>query len=118
MPSRGIEIPKGGSGAGGKVRDLSREGMRIALESGDDEFMVQGFKMKQAVLKVLNREMPVGLNVMSVHKGASAGLKIVAVSEEDKLWIQDCIRVLMAQLLGIDSKQADDRAGPQPDKKG
>jgi hypothetical protein len=65
--------------------------------------------MKQAVLRVLNREMPVGLNVMAVHGAESAGIKIVAISEEDKLWIRDCIRILMGQILGLDSKRFDDQ---------
>lgn len=92
-----------------KLKDLSREGMRIQLEPGDAAVVVPGFKMKQAVLKVLNREMPVGLNVMAVHGGDSAGIKIVAISEEDKLWIRDCIRILMGQILGLDSNRFDDR---------
>jgi hypothetical protein len=92
-----------------KIKDLSREGMRIQLEPGDSAMIVPGFRMKQAVLKVLNREMPVGLNVMAVHDGESAGIKIVAISEEDKLWIRDCIRILMGQILGLDPKRFDDR---------
>jgi hypothetical protein len=92
-----------------KLKDLSREGMKIQLEPGDTEFVVAGYRPKQAVLKVLNREMPVGLNVMAVHGTASAGLKIVAISEEDKLWIKDAIRVLMGQILGIDVSKVDDQ---------
>jgi hypothetical protein len=92
-----------------KLKDLSREGMRIQLEPGDVSLIAPGFKMKQAVLKVLNREMPVGLNVMAVHDAESAGIKIVAISEEDKLWIRDCIRILMGQILGLDPKRFDDR---------
>jgi hypothetical protein len=92
-----------------KLKDLSREGMKIQLEPGDTSVIVPGFRMKQAVLKVLNREMPVGLNVMAVHDSASAGIKIVAISEEDKLWIRDCIRILMGQILGLDPKRFDDR---------
>lgn len=103
-----------------KLRDLSREGMKIQLEPGDAEFVVAGYRPKQAVLKVLNREMPVGLNVMAVHGTASAGLKIVAISEEDKLWIKDAIRVLMGQILGLDVSKVDDRleSDDSPDKSG
>jgi hypothetical protein len=92
-----------------KLKDLRREGMKIQLEPGDLSVIVPGFRMKQAVLKVLNREMPVGLNVMAVHDSESAGIKIVAISEEDKLWIRDCIRILMGQILGLDPKRFDDR---------
>ncbi len=95
-----------------KLRDLSREGMRIALEPGDSEFMVPGFRMKQAVLKVLNREMPVGLNVVAVHGAESAGIKIVAISDSDKLWIKDCVRILMGQILGIDNQKFSDELEP------
>jgi hypothetical protein len=92
-----------------KLKDLSREGMKIQLEPGDTEFMAAGYRPKQAVLKVLNREMPLGLNVMAVHGTVSAGLKIVAISEEDKLWIKDAIRVLMGQILGLDISKVDDQ---------
>lgn len=91
-----------------KLKDLSREGMKIQLEPGDTDFIAAGYRPKQAVLKVLNREMPLGLNVMAVHGSASAGLKIVAISEEDKLWIKDVIRVLMGQILGLDVSKVDD----------
>jgi hypothetical protein len=92
-----------------RLKDLSREGMKIQLEVGDTDFIVAGYRPKQAVLKVLNREMPLGLNVMAVHGTASAGLKIVAISEEDKLWIKDVIRVLMGQILGLDVSKVDDQ---------
>jgi hypothetical protein len=101
-----------------KLRDLSREGMKLALEPGDTTFMVPGYRMKQAVLKVLNREMPVGLNVMSVYGTESAGIKIVAISDTDKLWIKDCIRILMSQILGIDNQKITDEIGVvNPNKK-
>ena len=91
-----------------KLRDLSREGMKISLQPGDENLIQVGFRPKQAVLKVLNREMPVGLAVMAVHGTATAGIKIIAISEEDKLWIRDCIRILMRQILKIDGEAVDD----------
>jgi hypothetical protein len=91
-----------------KLKDLSREGMKIALEPGDTAFIEVGTRPKQSVLKVLNREMPVGVAVMAVQGTASAGLKIIAISEEDKLWIRDCIRILMKQLLKIQDQPVDD----------
>jgi hypothetical protein len=102
-----------------KLKDLSREGMRIILEPGDSRIINPEFKMKHAVLKVLNREMPVGLNVVAVHGEATAGIKIVAISEVDKLWIKDCIRILMGQILGLDNKKFDDQLEPDdPTNKG
>ena len=101
-----------------KLKDLSREGMKLALEPGDASFIIPGYRMKQAVLKVLNREMPVGLNVMSVYGTDSAGIKIVAISDTDKLWIKDCIRILMSQILGIDNQKITDEIGvTDPNKK-
>jgi len=101
-----------------KLRDLSREGMRLVLEPGDSTFIVPGYRMKQAVLKVLNREMPVGLNVVSVYGSESAGIKIVAVSDTDKDWIKDCIRILMSQILGIKNPSLSDEIGKtDPPKK-
>ena len=91
-----------------KLKDLSREGMKLSLEPGDEAWLQVGTRLKQSVLKVLNREMPVGVAVMAVHGKSSAGLKIIAVSEEDKLWIRDCIRVLMRQILRIETPQVDD----------
>ncbi len=91
-----------------KLKDLSREGMKLALQPGDEALFQVGFRPKQSVLKVLNREMPVGLAVMAVQGNAAAGLKILAISEEDKLWIRDCIRILMRQILKIDNQSVDD----------
>lgn len=91
-----------------KLKDLSREGMKIALQPGDESFIQVGYRPKQAVLKVLNREMAVGLAVMAVQGTSSAGAKIIAISEEDKLWIRDCIRILMRQILKINEQPVDD----------
>ena len=98
-----------------KLKDLSREGMKLGLEPGDDVWMAPGIRMKSAVLKVLNREMPVGVALMAVHGKTSAGLKIIAISEEDKLWIRDCIRVLMKQILKIETPQVDDEIKDEGD---
>ncbi len=92
-----------------RLLDLSREGMRLQLEPGDDRSIVPGVRLKQAVLKVLNREMPVGLTVITVHGGTGAGIRIIAISEEDKIWIRDCIRVLMRQILNLKDPKMDDQ---------
>lgn len=92
-----------------RLRDLSREGLRLILESGDESFIVPGARLKQTVLKVLNREMPVGLSVIAVHNGKTAGMKIIAIGEEDKVWIKDCIRVLMKQILNLKDPRFDDQ---------
>ncbi len=84
-----------------KVKDLSREGVRIQVQDGDLELLVPGSRLKLANLKVLNREMPVGLQVVSHYPGNQVGLKIIAISEEDKAWIKDCIRILMKQILNL-----------------
>lgn len=99
-----------------KLRDLSREGMRLMLESGDEKLIAPGTRLKQTVLKVLTREMPIGLNVVSVH-GNSAGIKIIAISEEDKIWIRDCIRVLMRQILNLKDATLDDQLEKDEPKK-
>jgi hypothetical protein len=96
-----------------KLKDLSREGMKLALQPGDESLFQVGFRPKQAVLKVLNREMPLGLAVMAVQGSSSAGLKILAISEEDKLWIRDCIRILMRQILKIEDQAVDDEIKDQ-----
>ena len=84
-----------------KVKDLSREGLRIQIEAGDAPLLEPGGRLRQATLKVLNREMPVGLSIISHYPGNQVGLKIIAVSEEDRAWIKDCIRVLMKQILNL-----------------
>ncbi|NDG85082.1 MAG: hypothetical protein EBX52_08605, partial [Proteobacteria bacterium] len=67
--------------------------------------------------------MPVGLNVVSVYGSESAGIKIVAISDTDKNWIKDCIRILMGQILGINNPKISDEIGktesesPEPGKK-
>jgi hypothetical protein len=87
--------------------------MKLALQPGDESLFQVGFRPKQAVLKVLNREMPLGLAVMAVQGSSSAGLKILAISEEDKLWIRDCIRILMRQILKIEDQAVDDEIKDQ-----
>jgi hypothetical protein len=84
-----------------KLKDLSREGMRIIISDADKPFMEAGARLKLANLKVINREMPVGAQVVSHYPGNQVGLKIIAMSEEDKAWIKDCIRILMKQILNL-----------------
>lgn len=84
-----------------KVKDLSREGMRIKIQEGDESLLEPGSRLKLANLKMINKEMPLGLQVVSHYPGSQVGLKIIAISEEDKAWIKDCIRVLMKQILSL-----------------
>ena len=91
-----------------KLRDLSREGMRMRMEADDEEYIKPGTRIRQASLKVLNREMPLGLNVVAIYAGNQAGLRILAISEEDKTWIKGFIRVLMKQILNLPDAPFDD----------
>jgi hypothetical protein len=92
-----------------KLRDLSREGMRLKMEDGDGSLIIPGIRLKQAVLILLNKEIPLGLSVVSIYPGNQAGLRIIAISEEDKVWIKDVIRVLMKQILNLDDPRFDDQ---------
>ena len=92
-----------------KVKDLSREGMRIQIEPADAPLLEPGGILKLATLKVLNREMPVGLQIIAHYPNNQVGLKIIAISEEDKTWIKDCIRVLMKQILNLPDSPFDDQ---------
>lgn len=91
-----------------KLKDLSREGLRIQAEDEDKDYLVPGTRLKQATLKVLNRDMPVGLTVISTYPNQQVGLRILAISEEDRTWIRDCIRVLMKQILNLPDAPFDD----------
>jgi len=84
-----------------KLKDLSREGIRVKMEAQDGPYLEPGARLKQATLRVLNREMPVGLTVVSSYPGNQVGMRILAISEDDKIWIRDCIRVLMKQILNL-----------------
>lgn len=84
-----------------KVRDLSREGARIQIQAEDVALIPPGTRLKLAVLKVLKREMHLGLQVVDHYPDNNMGLKIIAISEEDRTWIKDCIRVLMKQILSL-----------------
>ena len=52
--------------------------------------------------------MPLGLSVVAIYPDLQAGLRIIAISEEDKNWIKDCIRVLMKQILNLQNPPFDD----------
>ncbi len=91
-----------------RLKDLSREGMRIKMEPSDAEVLVPGARLKQATLKVLNREMPVGLTVIANYPGQQAGLRILAIAEEDRVWLRGCIRALMKQILNLPDAPFDD----------
>ena len=91
------------------MKDLSREGVRVQIQENEAQFMEPGSRLKLAILKVLNKEMPVGLQVVAHYPGNQVGLKIIAISEEDKAWIKDCIRVLMKQILNLPDTPFDDQ---------
>ena len=92
-----------------KVKDLSREGLRIQVEAVDLPLLEPGGRLKLASLKVLEREMPVGLQIVAIYPNNQVGLKIIAISEEDKAWIKDCIRILMKQILSLPEAPFDDQ---------
>ena len=91
-----------------RLKDFSREGMRLKLEPGDEKIVIPGSRLRQAVLTVLNKEMPLGLSVISIYPDLQAGLRIIAILEEDKNWIKDCIRILMKQILNLKDAPFDD----------
>jgi hypothetical protein len=92
-----------------QLKDLSREGMRLKMEPGDEAFVQKGLRLKQAVLKLLNKEIAIGLSVVSLYPNQQAGLRVIAISEEDKIWIKDVIRVLMKQILNLNDPRFDDQ---------
>jgi len=100
-----------------RLKDLSREGMRIQIQDPDKPFLEPGSRLRLSVLKVLNREMPVGLQVVNHYPGNQVGLKIIAMSEEDKAWIKDCIRILMKQILNLPETPFGDVLEKDPEKK-
>ena len=66
------------------------------------------------VLKVLNREIKVGVQVVSIYPDQQAGLKILAMTEEDKTWLKELIRVLMKQILKLPDSPFDDQIEAMP----
>ncbi len=99
------------------LKDLSREGMRIQIQDSDKPHLEPGTRLRLAVLKVLTREMPVGLQVMNTYPNNQVGLRIIAMSEEDKAWIKDCIRVLMKQILNLSDLPSGDALEKEQKKK-
>jgi len=100
-----------------KLKDLSREGMRLVISDTDKPFLDPGARLKLAVLKVINKEMSVGVQVVSHYPNNQVGLKIIAMSEEDKAWIKDCIRILMKQILNLPDSPFGDVLEKEPGKK-
>jgi hypothetical protein len=47
--------------------------------------------------------------VVSLYPNQQAGLRVIAISEEDKIWIKDVIRVLMKQILNLNDPRFDDQ---------
>lgn len=84
-----------------KLKDLSREGLRLILEENDSRYIQQGSRLKNATLKLINKDIPLGLQVVTVYPNGQAGCKILAISEEDRQWIKDCIRLLIKQILNL-----------------
>jgi hypothetical protein len=100
-----------------KLKDLSREGMRLVVSDADKPFLEPGSRLKLGMLKVINKEMSVGAQVVSHYPGNQVGLKIIAMSEEDKAWIKDCIRILMKQILNLPESPFGDVLEKDPGKK-
>jgi hypothetical protein len=100
-----------------QLKDLSREGLRVVLEPEDIPYVTAGARLKQASLKVMEREMPVGLSVVAVYPGLQAGMRIIAISEEDRVWMRDCIRILMKQILNLPDAPFDDEIEKDPKAK-
>lgn len=94
-----------------KIRDLSREGLRVRLEANDLPHIKTGERVKSSTLKILDREMPIGLQVVSIYPGSQVGLKMIALSEDDHTWLRDMIRILMKQILQLKDEEiiADER---------
>lgn len=84
-----------------KLKDLSREGVRVALEEGDSKYIYPGARIKGASLKVINKEVPLGLQVITVYPNLRAGCKIIAITETDRQWLKDCVRLLIKQILNL-----------------
>lgn len=88
-----------------KLRDLSREGMKVKLEDEDVPFLKAGDRLKSSVLKILNREIALGLNIINVYPGPFMGLKMIALSQEDDAWVRDVIKLLMKQILKLSDSE-------------
>ena len=91
-----------------KLRDLSREGMRLKISEKDEKYFRSGLRLKNAKLKLLNREIAVGVVVVAVYPGGYAGLRMIAMAEEDKTWLKEFIRTLMKQILNLPDPPFDD----------
>ncbi len=96
-----------------KLKDLSREGMRLKLEKGDEVLIPPGTRLKQATLTLVNREVILGVMVVSHYPNQQAGLKILAMSEDDKAWLMEFIRVLMKQILKLPEANVTDDTGKE-----
>ena len=92
------------------LKDLSREGLRIKIQDDDAKLLQPGTRLKNATLKLINREIPIGVQVVAIYPGNQAGFRIIALSEEDRIWLRDCIRLMIKQILNLpDSAEVDDQ---------
>jgi hypothetical protein len=93
-----------------RLKDLSREGLRLKIEPADAQFLTPGLRLKNATLKLINREMTIGIQVVNVYPGNQCGCKIFVLSEEDRVWLCDFIRVLIRQILNLEeTAEVDDQ---------
>ena len=90
----------------------------------DVPLLKPGTRLKNATLKLINREIPIGVEVVSVYPGNQAGFKIIALAEEDRMWLRDCIRLMIRQILNLpenaevdDQLEADEEKGSGKKKK-
>ena len=97
-----------------KLKDLSREGMRLRLEEGDEKGLFAPGSRIKATLTLLNHQIKLGLSVTAVYPNHQAGLKIVAMSEEDQTWLKEFIGTLVKQILKLPDSSFDDDRDKDP----
>ena len=92
------------------LKDISREGMKLKIQPDDAKFLLPGTNLKNATLKLINHEMTIGVQVVNVYPGNFCGCKIFVMSEPDRIWLRDCIRVLIRQVLNLpDNTEVEDQ---------
>ncbi len=100
-----------------RLKDLSREGLRIKIENEDLQVLTNGIRLKDATLVLLNREIPIGVQLVSTYPGNQAGFKIIALSQEDSVWLKDCIKVMIKKMLNLpDAAEVEDQLEDLPEK--
>lgn len=92
------------------LKDISREGLRLKIEDEDLKVLTPAVRLKGATLKLINREIPIGVQLIAIYPGSQAGFKIIAMTEEDRLWLRDAIRLMIKQMLNLpETAEVDDQ---------